>query len=381
MKNISLEVSEFPNSTESAGCSYSFIVKDGSYKFSLAHLDGFSSEELPLILDWSVGSENCAVSKVEDDYACKNNSVCYDKDIDIGYQCKCKKGYEGNPYHPDGCKDIDECKTNNTCITKEHCHNTEGKYECLCPDGKPENGIFAGGCQDHRQPDLIIKIAIGSSSGFAILLLGISSLYLIYQKRKLVKLKQKFFQQNGGFILLQQLSTREDTSQSAQIFTEKELKKATNNYDESLIIGRGGFELLTGDKPIYFNRSEENTSLAMHFLSCLNQDRIFEAIQVGILNDENKNEIKEVAILAARCLSLRGDERPSMKEVAMELDSIRLIEKHPWNDTELNLESQRLLHEASCSIYIETGDNSDLRYTTGYDSLKDQPLLALDGGR
>jgi hypothetical protein len=57
--------------------------------------------------------------------------------------------------------DIDECKTNNTCITKEHCHNTEGKYECLCPDGKPENGIFAGGCQDHRQPDLIIKIAIG----------------------------------------------------------------------------------------------------------------------------------------------------------------------------------------------------------------------------
>jgi hypothetical protein len=104
MKNISLEVSEFPNSTESAGCSYSFIVKDGSYKFSLAHLDGFSSEELPLILDWSVGSENCAVSKVEDDYACKNNSVCYDKDIDIGYQCKCKKGYEGNPYHPDGCK-------------------------------------------------------------------------------------------------------------------------------------------------------------------------------------------------------------------------------------------------------------------------------------
>jgi serine/threonine protein kinase len=140
-------------------------------------------------------------------------------------------------------------------------------------------------------------------------------------------------------------------------------------------------ELLTGDKPIYFNRSEENTSLAMHFLSCLNQDRIFEAIQVGILNDENKNEIKEVAILAARCLSLRGDERPSMKEVAMELDSIRLIEKHPWNDTELNLESQRLLHEASCSIYIETGDSSDLRYTTGYDSLKDQPLLALDGGR
>jgi hypothetical protein len=42
-------------------------------------------------------------------------------------------------------------------------------------------------------------------------------------------------------------------------------------------------------------------------LSCLKQDKIFEAIQVGILSDDNKKDIKEVAILAARCLRLRGD--------------------------------------------------------------------------
>jgi len=119
----------------------------------------------------------------------------------------------------------------------------------------------------------------------------------------------------------------------------------------------------------------------MHFLSCLKQDKLFEAIQVGILNDDNKKEIKEVAILAARCLRLRGDERPSMREVAMELDGIRLMEKHPWNDTELNFEeSQRLLREASCSIYNETGDSYNLGYS-GYDSLKDQPLIPLDDGR
>jgi len=119
----------------------------------------------------------------------------------------------------------------------------------------------------------------------------------------------------------------------------------------------------------------------MHFLSCLKQDKLFEAIQVGILNDDNKKEIKEVAILAARCLRLRGDERPSMREVAMELDGIRLMEKHPWNDTEQNFEeSQLLLHEASCSIYNETGDSYNLGYS-GYDSLKDQPLIPLDDGR
>ena len=70
-----------------------------------------------------------------------------------------------------------------------------------------------------------------------------------------------------------------------------------------------------------------------------------------------------------------------MKEVAMELDGIRLKEKHPWNDTELNFEeSQRLLHEASSSFYDETGDSYNLGYS-GYDSLKDQPLIAEDDGR
>jgi serine/threonine protein kinase len=142
-------------------------------------------------------------------------------------------------------------------------------------------------------------------------------------------------------------------------------------------------ELLTGDKPLSFNRPEESISLAMHFLSCLKQDKIFEAIQVGILSDDNKKDIKEVAILAARCLRLRGDERPSMKEVAMELEGIRLTDRHPWTDTEQNFEeNQRLLHEASSSIYNEIDDDSsNLGYTTVYDSLKDQPLIALDDGR
>ena len=37
-----------------------------------------------------------------------------------------------------------------------------------------------------------------------------------------------------------------------------------------------------------------------------------------------------VAELAKRCLLLRGEERPTMKEVAMVLDGIRTFQKHPW---------------------------------------------------
>lgn len=68
--------------------------------------------------------------------------------------------------------------------------------------------------------------------------------YLMYfgiKKRRLVKLKEKYFQKNGGLVLQQQLSSEEGSSRAFKIFTAKELEKATNNYHESKIIGQGGF--------------------------------------------------------------------------------------------------------------------------------------------
>ena len=68
-----------------------------------------------------------------------------------------------------------------------------------------------------------------------------SWLYLIVKQRKLIKLKQRFFEQNGGLILQQKLSREEYLVETTKIFTMEELKRVTNNYDETLIIGRGGF--------------------------------------------------------------------------------------------------------------------------------------------
>jgi serine/threonine protein kinase len=139
-------------------------------------------------------------------------------------------------------------------------------------------------------------------------------------------------------------------------------------------------ELLTGQQPFSFVRPEERRNLAMHFLSCLKKDNVFEVIQDGMWNEENKQEIKEVAVLAANCLRLRGEERPSMKEVAMELEGMRLMDKHSWINADLNVEeSHYLLHESSTSIY-ELGDSSS-HGNSGYDSLKDHVLIAFDDGR
>jgi serine/threonine protein kinase len=386
-----------------------------------------------------------------------------------------------------------------------------------------------------------------------------SWLYFVHKKRKLIRLKESFFRQNGGLILKQQLSKQQGSKETAKIFTADELKKATNNYDESRIIGQGGFgtvykgflpdkrivaikksktvdqnqidqfvnevvllsqinhrnvvkllgccletqvpllvyefvpkgtlfkyihhesststmqwdtrlriatetadalsylhsaastpiihrdvkssnilldddftakvsdfgtsrlvprdqkelativqgtlgyldpeylqtnqlteksdvysfgvvlvELLTGGDVLSFNRSEKERSLAMYFLSSLKDGRLFEVLENHIVEGGNEEQIKEVVELAKRCLRVKGDERPTMKEVAMELEGIRKTETHSWVSIQSNLEeAEHLLGETS-HTYEHGGHSSR---TAGYDSMNDQVTLALGDGR
>ncbi|KAI4323921.1 hypothetical protein L6164_023494 [Bauhinia variegata] len=368
-----------------------------------------------MVIDWAAGnaSEKCeSAKKVTNKYACKDkNSIC--NDTDYGYRCHCKQGYYGNPYLPDGCKDIDECadKTHN-CTSNDNCRNTEGSYECFCKKWYSGKGTKEAGCQP---TNLLIMVVTIVGAGFIALLVGMSTTYLVYQKRKLIKLKEKFFRQNGGSIL-QQALVKEDSSQSrAKIFTAEELSKATKNYDESLIVGKGGYEiatmvqgtlgyldpeymqtsqlteksdvysfgvvlveLLTGEKAFSLVRPEEKRSLSMHFLSAFKGGCLFEILENGIVNEENKKEVMEVAELASKCLRLTGEERPSMKEVAMELEGVRKVNKHPWNSSNLalNLEGTEYLLQEKSGHY-KHGDSSS-HPNTGYDSIRDHVLIPLD---
>jgi serine/threonine protein kinase len=66
----------------------------------------------------------------------------------------------------------------------------------------------------------------------------IFALLIKCQTRKLAKEKERFFKQNGGHILYQQILSKQiDT---VIIFTIEELKKATNNFDKSREVGTGG---------------------------------------------------------------------------------------------------------------------------------------------
>lgn len=76
-------------------------------------------------------------------------------------------------------------------------------------------------------------------------------------------------------------------------------------------------ELLTGKTMLQsFEMPEEETSLTMYFLSCLKEDRLFDGLEKHLVNEGSVVQRREVASLAKRCLSVKGEDRPTMNEVA-----------------------------------------------------------------
>lgn len=343
--------------------------------------------------------------------------------------------------------------------------------------------------------------------------MGITWLYFSLKKRKLIKLREKFFQQNGGLLLKQQISSSNDGGvESTKVFTAEELEKATNNYADDRILGRGGYgtvykgilddkrvvaikksrimdesqieqfinevviltqvnhrnvvkllgccletevpllvyeyvsngnlfhhipinsanswlsldnrlriaaeaagalsylhsaaskpiihrdvksanilldeyytakisdfgasrlvpldqtqvttlvqgtlgyldpeyfhtsqlteksdvysfgvvlaELLTGKKPISMDRSQEERNLATYFIMSMKENRLFQVLEPRVVREGALEQLQAIAELVKRCLQLSSEDRPTMKEVSMELEGLRkFTNRHPW---------------------------------------------------
>uniref|UniRef100_A0A7N2MLT5 Protein kinase domain-containing protein n=1 Tax=Quercus lobata TaxID=97700 RepID=A0A7N2MLT5_QUELO len=141
-------------------------------------------------------------------------------------------------------------------------------------------------------------------------------------------------------------------------------------------------ELLTGRMALSFNMPESDRNLAKYFVFAINDDRLFQILEDHIVNEGNIKLLKEVANITKSCLSLRGEDRPSMKEVAMELEGLVIMEKHPWGNANVNIEEiENLLNAPTQSFNIDIGTNCSNNTTTGFDSMINQVLKPLDGGR
>ncbi|XP_022722180.1 wall-associated receptor kinase-like 1 [Durio zibethinus] len=86
-------------------------------------------------------------------------------------------------------------------------------------------------------------------------------------------------------------------------------------------------ELLTGQKPISSVQSEEVRSLVNFFLLTMNENSLFDILDPMVSNNGTEKEIIAIAKLAKRSLNLNGKKRPTMKQVAMELERIKASEE------------------------------------------------------
>lgn len=109
LQDIQVQVHSYFNHTNVSDfnpCGYAFVVEQNQFNFTIGSLRDLPEEKFPLVLDWVVDNKSsCAESSNKPDFPCQRiNSECLDVETGSGYYCKCKQGYQGNPYLPDGCQ-------------------------------------------------------------------------------------------------------------------------------------------------------------------------------------------------------------------------------------------------------------------------------------
>ena len=82
-------------------------------------------------------------------------------------------------------------------------------------------------------------------------------------------------------------------------------------------------ELLLRKEPIFTTDSGLKQNLSNYFLWEIREKPLAEIVAAQVLEEATEEEISTVASLAERCLRLHGEERPTMKQVETELQTLR----------------------------------------------------------
>jgi len=118
-------------------------------------------------------------------------------------------------------------------------------------------------------------------------------------------------------------------------------------------------ELLTRKKPfVYRSGDGDGDDLVSHFSSLFREGKLADIIDPQVM-EEGNGDIQEVAALAVVCTKLKGEDRPTMREVERALESL-LVKKRqvPYKGTPTrNEEDETIAH------YMSTNDQASRQYT------------------
>ncbi|KAD7477978.1 hypothetical protein E3N88_01114 [Mikania micrantha] len=304
---------------------------------------------------------------------------------------------------------INECNDQQTYPCPGVCINTVGSYNCTCKSGYSGDANVANGCQPKDSKFSMTILMTATVFGLFAILSGIAVMCFGIRRRKLTRLREKFFEQNGGALLKQKIKSQ-GSNAAMTLFSIEQLRKATDNYSQEKIIGKGAYGvvykgLLPDKSVVAIKRSklvdatqaeqfinevmiltqvihrhvvkllgccleEEVPVLVYEFISnntlfyhihhrlgglswlswenrlkvaaeaasalgylhseIMKENRLFEIVEPRLLREGTLEQLQAVGNLVKQCLSFIGDDRPTMREVAMELEGLRKFTTHPW---------------------------------------------------
>ncbi|KAL7613634.1 hypothetical protein Lser_V15G06632 [Lactuca serriola] len=104
-----------------------------------------------------------------------------------------------------------------------------------------------------------------------------------------------------------------------EYYSSSQLTEKSDVYSFGVVL----LELLTEEKAVFLTK-DVKTSLVEHFKVAMKEGRGLSIFDAMVLKEGPTSELLAIAKLSLKCLNLNGKNRPKMKEVAIELEGIRL---------------------------------------------------------